>query len=108
MAGAPRRMSDPGDRASVDAMVDEHRQIPPALAAVDTALRGGSELIPAVERLSTVVLDHLAHEERAVLPLIEQHLTQAQWRAFLHKERSRRAPRESLPARALLVRRRTG
>jgi hypothetical protein len=40
------------------------------------------------------VLDHLAHEERQVLPLLEQHLTQAQWRAFLRKERSRRSPRE--------------
>jgi hypothetical protein len=29
-----------------------------------------------------------------VLPLIEQHLTRAQWRAFLHKERSRLSPRE--------------
>jgi len=36
------------------------------------------------------VLDHLAHEERRVLPLIEQQLTQAQWRTFLHKERARR------------------
>jgi hypothetical protein len=44
--------------------------------------------------LSAVVLDHLAHEEREVLPLLEQHLTQTQWRTFLHKERSRRAPRE--------------
>jgi len=29
-----------------------------------------------------------------VLPLIEQHLTRAQWRAFLHKERNRRTVRE--------------
>jgi hypothetical protein len=40
------------------------------------------------------VPDHLAYEERQVLPLIEQHLTPAQWRAFLHKERARRSPRE--------------
>jgi hemerythrin-like domain-containing protein len=87
-------LSDPGDLASVDSMVEEHRQIPPALAGVDAALRGGGELTAPVELLSTVVLDHLAHEEREVLPLIEQHLTRAQWRAFLHKERSRRSPRE--------------
>lgn len=89
-----RELSDPGDLASVDAMVAEHRHIPPALAGVDAALRGRGELTAPVEFLSTVVLDHLAHEEREVLPLIEQHLTRAQWRAFLHKERSRRAPRE--------------
>jgi len=89
-----RELSGPGDLAAVDAMVAEHRQIPPALAGVDAALRGGGELTAPVEHLSTVVLDHLAHEEREVLPLIEQHLTLAQWRAFLHKERARRSPRE--------------
>jgi hypothetical protein len=75
-------------------MVDEHRHIPPALAGVDAALRGGGELTAPVELLSTVVLDHLAHEEREVLPLIEQRLTRAQWQAFLRKEQSRRSPRE--------------
>lgn len=89
-----QELSDPAELASVDAMVEEHRHIPPALAGVDAALRGGGELAAPVELLSTVVLDHLAHEEREVLPLIEQHLTQAQWRAFLHTERARRSLRE--------------
>jgi len=40
------------------------------------------------------VLDHLVHEEREVLPLIERHLTRQQRRAFLHKEPARRSPRE--------------
>jgi hypothetical protein len=75
-------------------MVAEHRQIPSALADVDAALRQGGEVAAAVEHLSVVLLDHLAHEEREVLPLIEQHLTRAQWRTFLHKERARRSPRE--------------
>jgi len=61
---------------------------------VDAALRGGGELAAPVETLSTVVLDHLAHEEREVLPLIEQHMTRAQWRAFMVKERNKRPPRE--------------
>jgi hypothetical protein len=60
---------------------------------VDATLRGGSELTERVERLPAVVLDHLAHEEREVLPLIERYLAQAQRRSFLHKERSRRSPR---------------
>jgi hemerythrin-like domain-containing protein len=89
-----RELSDPADLAAVDAMVEEHRQIPPALAGVDSALRGTGELTAPAEHLSTVVLDHLAHEERDVLPLIEQHLARAQWRAFLHKERARRSPRD--------------
>ena len=89
-----QELTDPGELASVDAMVEEHRHIPPALAGVDAALRGGGELTAPVEFLSTAVLNHLAHEELEVLPLIEQHLTPAQWRAFLRKERSRRSPRE--------------
>jgi len=89
-----RQLTDPADLAAVDAMVAEHQQIPPALAAVDAALRGGSEPAAAAGHLSVVLLDHLAHEERAVLPLVEQHLTRAQWRTFLHKERARRSPRE--------------
>ena len=87
-------LSDPGDLASAGAMVEEHRHIPPALAGVDAAPRGGGELTAPAELLSTVVLDHLAHEERAVLPLIDRHLARARWRAFLHKERSRRSPWE--------------
>jgi iron-sulfur cluster repair protein YtfE (RIC family) len=89
-----RQLSDPGDLAAVDAMVAEHQQIPPALAGVDAALRGEGDLAAPVEHLSAVLLDHLAHEERDVLPLIGQHLTRAQWRVFLHTERARRSPRE--------------
>jgi len=89
-----QELSDPGDLAMIDAMVEEHRQISPALAGVDAALRGGGELAAPAELLSTVVLDHLAHEEREVLPLMEQHLTRTQWRAFLRTERARRSPRE--------------
>ncbi len=89
-----RELSEPGELAVVDAMVEEHRHIPAALADVDTALRGSGELAAPVEHLSKLVLDHLAHEEREVLPLIEKHLTRAQWRAFLLTERDRRPARE--------------
>ena len=89
-----RELSDPSELASVDAMVTEHHLLPPALAGVDAALRGGGELVAPVERLGNVLLGHLAHEERDVFPLIEKHLTQAQWRAFLHQERGRRPARD--------------
>jgi len=87
-------LSDAADLAAVDAMVEEHAHIPPALAAVDSAIHGSGLVAPASEQLSSMVLEHLAHEEQAVLPLIEQHLSQAQWHAFLMKERGRRKPRE--------------
>ena len=89
-----QELADPSELAVLDAMVAEHQEIPAALAAVDNALRGGGDLAASVERLSAVVLGHLEHEEREALPLIEQHLTRAQWRAFLLTERGRRAPRE--------------
>jgi iron-sulfur cluster repair protein YtfE (RIC family) len=88
------QLTDSADLALVDAMMEEHRQIPAALDRVDAALRAGGDAKAPVDALSTVVLDHLAHEEREVFPLLEQHLTQAQWRTFLHKERNRRSPRE--------------
>jgi iron-sulfur cluster repair protein YtfE (RIC family) len=87
-------LSDAVDLAAVDAMVEEHAHIPPALAAVDAAIHGGGQLSPPSERLSTLVMEHLAREEERVLPLIEQHLSQAQWHAFLMQERGRRKPRE--------------
>jgi hemerythrin-like domain-containing protein len=87
-------LSDPRDLAAVDVMVEEHKHIEPALDAVDSALHGTGELMTTVDALSAVVLDHLAHEEREVLPLIERHMTRAQWRAFLVTERNRRPPRE--------------
>ncbi|HEX7994393.1 MAG TPA: hemerythrin domain-containing protein [Streptosporangiaceae bacterium] len=89
-----RELSDPRDLAAVDVMVEEHQHIEPALAAADSALHGTGDLMTSVEDLSAVLLDHLAHEEREVLPLIEQHMTRAQWRAFLVTERNRRRPRE--------------
>jgi hemerythrin-like domain-containing protein len=89
-----RELSDPRDLAAVDVMVEEHQHIEPALAAVDSALHGTGELMTTVDALSAVVLDHLTHEEREVLPLIERHMTRAQWRAFLITERNRRPTRE--------------
>ena len=89
-----RQLSDPGERAVVDEMVAEHRHIPAALADVDAALRNGGDLRTRAERLSTVVLDHLEHEERAVFPLLERYLTDAQWHTFLLTERNRVSPRD--------------
>jgi iron-sulfur cluster repair protein YtfE (RIC family) len=87
-------LSDPHDLAIVDSMVEEHRHIEPALAGVDSALHGAGDLTSTVDALSTAVLDHLAHEEREALPLIEQHMTRGQWRTFLVTERRKRPPRE--------------
>jgi hypothetical protein len=67
-----RELSDPADLAAVDAMVIEHQQVPPPP-------RGRRRRADStIEHLPAVVPDHLAYQERQVLPLIEQHLTPAQ------------------------------
>jgi hypothetical protein len=42
-----------------------------------------------VDALASALYGHLTHEERDVLPLIDQSLTQAEWRAFGNDQRRR-------------------
>jgi len=96
---ALREQAQPGESDLVQVEFPQLPEMPVRQAQVVTWVPppirgGGGDLAGPVERLSAVVLDHLTHEEREVLPLLEQHLTRAQWRAFLHKERNRRSPRE--------------
>ena len=88
------RIDDVDERGAIDDMVREHSLIPPALEAVSRGLGGSEDPQPAVDQLATLVLDHLDHEERDVLPLVERRLSDADWHAFLRTERNRRAPRE--------------
>jgi hemerythrin-like domain-containing protein len=99
---------DTSERAEIDDMAREHARIPPALDAVGATLSGGFDREQAVidlttggfdreqavTDLTTRVLDHLEHEERSVLPLIEKHLTDAEWHDFLRLERAKHGPRE--------------
>jgi hypothetical protein len=82
------RLQDPADRATVDAMYDEHSRLPRVLDAVDVAVAigGGRDV---VDDLTGAVLHHLDHEEQAVLPLITKHLSALEWRRFLLAERRR-------------------
>jgi hemerythrin-like domain-containing protein len=102
------RVVSTSERAEIDDMAREHARIPPALVAVGDAVSGGLDRAQAVIDLTSGVLDreqavldltsrvleHLEHEERSVLPLIEQHLTDAEWHDFLRLERSKHGPRE--------------
>jgi hemerythrin-like domain-containing protein len=96
------RLTAPADLASVDRMVEEHQALSEAMDAVDGALsapRTGAtapDLTAAVDQLSRTVRDHLGHEERDVLPLVEKHLSRADWRAFLVTER-RQTPVRARP-----------
>jgi hemerythrin-like domain-containing protein len=87
----PRLRERVGDQpealAVLDEMVEEHGRIDPALDAVDQAFACRGNLADAIGTLATLTEEHLVHEERAALPLIERHLSAAEWEAFLHEQR---------------------
>jgi hemerythrin-like domain-containing protein len=94
------RLTSAADLASVDQMVEEHYALSAAMDAVDQAVSAphnasdGRELTAVVDQLSRIARDHLDHEERDVLPLVETHLSRADWRSFLVTERRQTPLRE--------------
>jgi hypothetical protein len=79
---------------AIDAMEREHAEVPPALAAVQQAVDRGDPFGPEARGLQQLVLEHLEHEERDVLPLVADHLDAQEWRHWLLTERSKHGPRE--------------
>jgi len=81
------------DNRSVLRQQDEHARIDPLLDAVEGAFAdrdgGHQRLGDTVDALASALYGHLTHEERDVLPLIDQSLTQAEWRAFGNDQRRR-------------------
>jgi len=76
-------MDRPEDLALLAAMEAEHAGLDPLLTAVDTALADGSQKLPElVEALASALDEHLGHEEENTLPLMQEVLTEADWRAF--------------------------
>ncbi|MCH1864941.1 hemerythrin domain-containing protein [Nocardioides sp. CFH 31398] len=81
--------ADADGRAVLAAMEDEHDRIDPALAAVEDALAqlvAGTDAVAARDRataaftdLRTLLDEHLAHEERDAVALIQEHLSAAEW-----------------------------
>jgi hemerythrin-like domain-containing protein len=91
-----RHLNAPGDQHEVDAMVEEHQTLTATVDDVDAALAHQTGLATAVDALGPALREHLEHEERSVLPLLERHLSRAEWRAFLLTER-RRTPLRDRP-----------
>ena len=87
-------LTDTEDLHQLDLMVAEHRALTAAIQAVDAALASGVGVTTAAQELGEVLGDHLDHEEQRVFPLLERHLSRAEWRRFLLTERRRRSPRE--------------
>jgi iron-sulfur cluster repair protein YtfE (RIC family) len=88
------RAADEQASGTIDAMVWEHRLLAPALDAVERAFDDGTDLTTEVAALTQLVEEHLDHEEREALPLIELHLDAADWHDFLMTERAKRPARE--------------
>lgn len=80
------RDRDPSIGALLDRMDAEHAAVHTAMDQVRrTALalqsgRGRVEARSALERLAGVLLPHLEHEERELMPLVDAALTEAEWR----------------------------
>ncbi|MFJ3671274.1 hemerythrin domain-containing protein [Streptomyces sp. NPDC090106] len=73
----------PDDQKLLDEMEAEHARLDPALAAVDDGLARNAPDLPArVADLTTLLGDHMRHEESAALPLIQDVCTTKDWDAF--------------------------
>ncbi|WP_436777371.1 hemerythrin domain-containing protein [Yinghuangia sp. YIM S09857] len=80
--------------ALLDAMTAEHGDLDSAMAVVDNALAAGdhSTAHRAVRDLAPLVRAHLDHEERDVLPLLGEVLTEKEWAAFGKEQREGLGP----------------
>jgi iron-sulfur cluster repair protein YtfE (RIC family) len=84
----PRVQEKGGDPALLAEMEAEHGQLDPLLTAVDGALDAQSPGLAALTaELEEVLTAHLDHEEKDALPLIQDVLTEADWRAFAGRMR---------------------
>jgi iron-sulfur cluster repair protein YtfE (RIC family) len=81
----------PDEVAVLDAMEAEHARIDPLLAPVEAAVAGtpGADPAESAEALASALTAHRQHEETTALPLLEQHLGQPGWDAFLDEIRKR-------------------
>ncbi|MFD3451916.1 hemerythrin domain-containing protein [Streptomyces sp. NPDC058691] len=89
--------------AIVPTMEGQHHVIERALDEVTDLLRGwrstaqgGEELADAFERLLGALLEHMALEEKEILPLAEKYITAAEWK-LLGEHGMEKSPKKDLP-----------
>jgi hypothetical protein len=77
--------------AIVPIMEEQHHIIEAALARVDELLpawrlsgRGGDAVANAFQQLLPTLIEHMALEEREILPLSEKHITASEWKALVN------------------------
>jgi iron-sulfur cluster repair protein YtfE (RIC family) len=82
-------VTQPADLAVLQAMDEEHKQLEPALAAVDQSFGTTTQRLQAsVRALAELLNGHLAHEERDALPMISRTLRPEQWSEVMKNIRS--------------------
>jgi hypothetical protein len=72
----------PDDLELLDEMVEEHAALAPLLETIDEALDRGDSAPHARTELAERLQQHLEHEERAALPLVDETVGLDQWIQF--------------------------
>jgi iron-sulfur cluster repair protein YtfE (RIC family) len=81
-----RRLAGSSAAMSVlDAMDAEHERIHPLIAAVGAGLaaQGRVDVAAMIEELRRLLLEHMHHEELEAMPLVEEALSDREWRAVV-------------------------
>lgn len=89
-----RHLTASDELHEVDRMIEEHRALSAAITDVDRTLASRTHTAATIGALGQALRDHLDHEERSVLPLLERHLSRVEWRGFLITERRKTPLRE--------------
>ncbi len=82
------RERDPGAAAVLDDMHRDHEVVAEAVSALERAVtddpahRTPAAIVAAVDDLRDVLLPHLEREEREVMPVVSQAITNAEWAAI--------------------------
>ena len=82
----PRLAGRPDDLALLDAMEAEHVRIGPLIEEIDSAVadpESGRDRLPqATAVFRQELADHLSHEEREAVPVVESVMTPKDWKEF--------------------------
>ncbi len=82
----PRLAGRPDDLALLDEMETEHVRIGPLITDIDAAVadpESGADRLPeATAAFRKELVDHLDHEERDAVPVVESVMTRQDWKEF--------------------------
>jgi hemerythrin-like domain-containing protein len=92
-----------GAEPVVRVLEDQHKEMDTVLAEITAGLASwretagpgpGASVAGAADRLRHLLTEHLAAEEERALPLMEEHISEAEWDEMVRSEASTVAPRQ--------------